>query len=114
MKDKFQNPQEQLSLQDLVTKAVGGALSPETVTDLEYVMTTSAFGYEYAKSALKQEGDFGFQSERLLNEIDSHKQTYFFARNKLRDLDAQRVDDLERELQIQKLLVFSDRIQYLN
>ena len=114
MKDKFQNQQESLSLQQLITKAVGGVLSPETVTDLEYVMTTSAFGYEYAKSALKQEGDYGFQSEKLLNEIDSHKQTYFFARNKLKDLDAQRVDNLERELQIQKLLVFSDRIQYLN
>lgn len=112
MKDKCENQPNELSL--LVTRAVGHALSPETVTDLEYVMTTSAFGYEYAKCALKQEGDFGFQSERLLNEIDSHKQTYFFARNKLKDLDEQRVRDLEKELQIQKLLVFSDRIQYLN
>ncbi len=114
MKDKFQNQQEGLSLQEVVTKAVGGALSPETVTDLEYVMTTSAFGYEYAKTALRQEGDFGFQSEKLLSEIDSHKQTYFFARNKLKGLDAHRVDELEKELQIQKLLVFSDRVQYLN
>src|SRR5688500_10607257 len=104
MKDKIPNQHEGLSLQEVVTKAVGGALSPETVTDLEYVMTTSAFGYEYAKSALSQEGDFGFQSEKLLCEIDSHKQTYFFARNKLKGLDARRVDELERELKIQKLL----------
>lgn len=113
--NKFQNQDSGLGVQELFAEVNAVPLmSSETITDLEHIMTNSAFGYEYAKSALDEEGDFGFLSERLSLELESFRETYFDARLKLSHLDENRLKEIEQELKIQKLIVFSSSTTYLN
>jgi hypothetical protein len=94
--------------------AAASVMTFESVTDLEYVMTNSAFGYEYAVQALEVEGEYGLMAEKLRLDIDVHKQTYFIARDKLHGLDLKQLERVENDLRLQKMVVFQDAGQYLN
>ncbi|MBF0107524.1 MAG: hypothetical protein HQM16_19625 [Deltaproteobacteria bacterium] len=97
----------------LSVQAYGERTDLQSVTDLEFVMTNSAFGYEYAISALDKEGEWGFGSDKIKQEVDGYKKAYFEARRKLKRLDERRLTKLEQDLTMQKMMVFS-RQKYLH
>lgn len=76
-------------------------------TQLELTMTKSAIAYEYALDALDQEGDFGYNSEKIRLEIESVKQTYFNARTLLLGIDAKRLNAFEIELKWRRESLFT-------
>lgn len=105
----FKNPQSRensLGLQPLELAETGVAVG-ENVSNLEFILTKSAFGFEYALIELKQEGEFGFQAEKIRMDLDSYKRTYFDARLKLKKLDELKLKDIEEQLRVQKMIVFS-------
>lgn len=84
-------------------------LSPsvlDRLLDLEMVLTNSAYGHAYAEQALEETGEFGEQSERLKLQLEGFKERYFDARVELNLLDANRLENLEKNLQAQKMILF--------
>lgn len=79
----------------------------ENATELELTMTKSAIAYEYALEALDQEGEFGYNSEKLRLEIEAVKQTYFNARTRLLGIDRQRLNAFEIELKWRRESLFT-------
>jgi len=79
----------------------------ETVTSLQLIMTNSAFGYEYAMDALAQEDEYGVDAARIQVQVDRFKQVYFGAREKMNELDPSKLAEIEKDLQMQKLVVFA-------
>jgi len=88
-------------------------LTNESVTDLVQTLTNSAIGYEYAKTALDRAGDYGHNSAKLKNDIETFKKTYFLARNLLEKLDSTELHNIEEQLVAQREEYFSKN-KYLN
>lgn len=89
-------------------------MESHTSTDLEMIMTNSAFGYEYAVVALEEEEDaFGIDAARIQSQLEQFKELYFDARQKLEVIDAPKLARVESDLQMQKLVVFAKR-EYLH
>jgi hypothetical protein len=81
-------------------------LAVSEVTTLEYEMTNCAYGYAHALCALEEEEGLGWRAEEINQELDSFKQSYFSARERLLSINAQRLVAFESDLQMQKNLVF--------
>ena len=77
------------------------------IRDLQFAMTNSAIGYEYAMIALKEEGEYGFNAEQIRADIDQFRSSYFLARERLHSLDSDLLKDFEADLQMQKLMLFA-------
>ena len=78
-------------------------------------MTNSAFGFEYAATALRNSGDtVGSDVFHLQLQIDQHKDDYFNARKKLEKIDRERLQRFEKDLAIQKLVVFTSSPAYVH
>lgn len=101
-------------LQDVDSAKSAYPLDSQTVTDLEFIMTKSAFGYQYAIDALEQVDQNNFDAEQAMNEVESFKKAYFLARQKLKQIDNDRLAKLEEDLRIQKMSVFGLKQNYLH
>ena len=103
-----------LHLQEMETTQVAYPADFQSATDLEFIMTKSAFGYEYALESLERADVYDMNSEQVLVEVDTFKKSYFLARNKLKKIDNDRLTKLEEELRVQKLAVFGVKQTYLH
>lgn len=94
---------------DLELQEVGEVqtIDKQTLAELELIMTNSAFGFEYALNALDEGEAFGLESEKLRQEVENYRRVYFDARKKLERLDSTQLSQIEKDLHLQKLLVFS-------
>lgn len=88
-------------------------LGTENVADLKFIMTHSAFGFEYASKALLEEGEYGLNADRIRADIERFRQAYFAARVKLKNMDADLLEKFEADLQLQKRMLFSEQ-KYLH
>ena len=101
-----QQTKVELELQPVVSQAFEFSNAGNT-SSLEFILTNAAFGFEYALKELEESGEYGFHAERIRSEMDTYKQAYFEARNKLQELDELKLICVEEELRLQKMIVFS-------
>ncbi len=85
----------------------------DSAVNLELKMTNAALGYEYAIDALDQVNKLTPQCEQIQMEIECYKKEYFSARNELGTLDGGRVIELEKQLRVLKINLFTKQ-QYLH
>jgi len=85
------------------------SLSRETVSDLELALTNSAISYEYALNALDKIDSYGIIADRLISELEQHKQKYFEIRSKLFSIDLHSLVTIEKKLIEQKKVMFSNQ-----
>ena len=82
----------------------------ETKLSLEAVMTQSVFDHHYALENLNATKVAWLHREELLREMEEHKKAYFWARDILAQLDPDKLDSLEEELRVQKMVLFQDSV----
>jgi hypothetical protein len=113
--NKRHNQNLELGLQEIDFTALETAFAvpPDALSNLELMMTNSAFGYEYAVKALEEEGEFSIRAEQILNEIEAHKAAYFEARLQMCTLDAVHLENFESTLKAEKATIFN-KTNYLH
>lgn len=107
MKTKFEEMNPDLQLMEIsFVETPRGAQEGSLLTHLEWVMTNSAMGFEYAKQALNEE-QFGPRAEQIQTEIEQLKATYFQARERMGTIDPKHLNDFETALQTEKSVIFT-------
>ncbi|MBX7149278.1 hypothetical protein K1X76_09330 [bacterium] len=73
---------------------------------LELALTESAFGHEHALINLENTPSI-MHKEELINQIENHKKVYFWARESLRQINPEKLLQIEEELRAQKDALFN-------
>jgi len=77
--------------------------------NLELVLVTTSMNHEYAKKELEKTSSFHKRQE-LLTRMAHLKELYFNARATLAAREPQKLEELERELRLEKQSVFSEHL----
>lgn len=77
------------------------------LVNLQMVLVTSSMNHEYTRKALSKTRSYG-KREDLLARMSHLKRLYFTARQRLAQLQPERLEALENELRLQKQTVLSE------
>lgn len=77
------------------------------VISLQMVLVTSSMNHEYARRALQKAKSYEKKQDLLLR-MDQLKNLYYSARHQLSLRNPEKLDSLERELNLQKQQVFAE------
>lgn len=99
-----ENPNTKTAPLEIVV--MSSPLTDETVAELALAMTNAALGYEYAMLALEREGQYGIQTENIHAQLDSYKSSYFTKRERLSQLDGDKLAEIEERLCAQRQQFF--------
>lgn len=72
-----------------------------SMVELEATLTQSAFGHEYALMNLTEVIPYSRRQE-IMAQLEEHKKAYFWARERLLQIDPEKLFALEQDLQYQK------------
>lgn len=93
---------EQLLLQD--ANDYIHSKGPEALVELEAMMVQASFGHEYGLMKLNEEKCLPRRND-LLDQIEQHKQNYFWARERLCAANPDRLEKIESDIQFQKMAI---------
>lgn len=76
----------------------------DLLVQLEEAMTQSSFGHEYALLNLAEIDSYA-QKQALLAQMEEYKKTYFLARERLLEINPEKLLHLEQDLRYQKEVI---------
>lgn len=82
----------------------------DTLVGLEAILMQSAFGHEYALMNLADSLPYT-RRQAVMAELEHHKATYFWAREKFSLLNPVKLAAVEEDLRLQKQVLFADQPQ---
>ncbi len=90
------------------TIATNVEIERQDPVNLQMVMVSSSMNHEYTRKELEKSRSYARQQE-LLVRLSNLKNIYFAARKRLAECSPERLESIEKELQVQKKSVLSEQ-----